>query len=259
MSDAAPTISPPAAPAANGGTLAKLNSPVFTWPAAAILAALLFGGLRYFFDALTHESTDDAFIAGHVVSIAPRVDGQVSAVHVLDNQLIRSNDLLVEIDPSDYNITVAQKQAAAASQDANFRTVVAAYELMSVKVATAKASTLKARADADAADATAKKAQSDFARAQDLLKQNTISQQEFDSRRPPTPRRRRICGPRRKTSRGKFQGGRGGASSSPPRSRPRTWRSRSSTRRRPTSRRAIEFVLHENFRTMRRSRDAQAG
>jgi membrane fusion protein (multidrug efflux system) len=181
MSDAAPTISPPAAPAANGGTLAKLNSPVFTWPAAAILAALLFGGLRYFFDALTHESTDDAFIAGHVVSIAPRVDGQVSAVHVLDNQLIRSNDLLVEIDPSDYNITVAQKQAAAASQDANFRTVVAAYELMSVKVATANASTLKARADADAADATAKKAQSDFARAQDLLKQNTISQQEFDS------------------------------------------------------------------------------
>src|SRR5277367_611350 len=175
---------PPATPApknGNGQRLAKLNSPLFIWPAAVLLAVLLFVGLDYLFDALTHESTDDAFIAGHIVSIAPRIDGQVSAVHVLDNQMVHSNDLLVEIDPSDYSITVAQKQAAAASQDANFRTVVAAYELMRAKVTTANASALKARADADAAAATAKKAQSDFKRAQDLLDQNTISRQEFDS------------------------------------------------------------------------------
>jgi len=105
----------------------------------------------------------------------------VAAVHVLDNQMVRSNDLLVEIDPSDYAITVAQKQAAAASQDANFRTVVAAYELMRAKVTTAEASANKAKADADSAEATAKKAESDFKRAQDLLNQKTISQQEYDS------------------------------------------------------------------------------
>ncbi len=174
---------PPTPPAAtgNGQRFAKLNSPLFIWPAAVLLAALLFVGLDYFFDALTHESTDDAFIAGHVVSIAPRIDGQVSAVHVLDNQLVRSNDLLVEIDPSDYAIAVAQKQAAATSQEANFRTIVAAYELMRAKVTTAEASARQARADADASEATAKKAQSDFERAQDLLNQKTISQQEFDS------------------------------------------------------------------------------
>jgi membrane fusion protein (multidrug efflux system) len=174
---------PPAPPTAgsNGQQLARLNSPFFIWPAAAALAVLLFVGLDYFFDALTHESTDDAFIAGHVVSIAPRIAGQVAAVHVLDNQMVRSNDLLVEIDPSDYAITVAQKQAAATSQGANFRTIVAAYELMSAKVTTAEASAHKAKSDADAAEATAKKTQSDFGRAQDLLKQNTISKQEFDS------------------------------------------------------------------------------
>ena len=172
---------PPTPKNGNGARLQKLNSPVFIWPAAVALAVVLFFGLGYFFDALTHESTDDAFIAGHVVSIAPRIDGQVSAVHVLDNQMVRSNDLLVEIDPSDYAITVAQKQAAATSQDANFRTVVAAYELMRAKVTTANASALKVKADADAAAATAQKAQSDFKRAQDLLNQKTISQQEFDS------------------------------------------------------------------------------
>src|SRR5277367_4151552 len=175
---------PPTTPApknGNGARLQKLNSPLVIWPAAIALAVILFFGLGYFFDALTHESTDDAFIAGHIVSIAPRIDGQVAAVHVLDNQMVRSNDLLIEIDPSDYAITVAQKQAAAASQDANFRTVVAAYELMRAKVTTANASALKAQDDANAAEATAKKAQSDFERAQDLLNQNTISKQEFDS------------------------------------------------------------------------------
>jgi len=171
----------PTAANGNGQRLSKFNSPLFIWPAAVVLAVLLFLGLDLFLNVMTHESTDDAFIAGHVVSIAPRIAGQVAAVHVLDNQMVRSNDLLVEIDPADFAITVAQKQAAAASQEANFRTIVAAYELMRSKVVTAGASARKAKADVDAAEATAKKTQSDFERAQDLLKQNTISKQEFDS------------------------------------------------------------------------------
>jgi membrane fusion protein, multidrug efflux system len=169
------------APSNAGKPAFNWGSPLFIWLATLVFAVALFFGLDYFIIALTHESTDDAFIAGHIVSIAPRISGQVSAVHILDNQLVRSNDLLVEIDPSDYAITVAQKQAAAASQDANFRTVVAAYELMRAKVTTAKASALKAQADTAAAGATASNAQSDFARAQDLLKQKTISQQEYDA------------------------------------------------------------------------------
>jgi membrane fusion protein (multidrug efflux system) len=89
--------------------------------------------------------------------------------------------LLIEIDPSDYAITVAQKQAAATSQDANLRAVIAGVELMRAKVTTATASARKARDDAEAAEATARQSQADFARAQDLVKQKTISSQEFDA------------------------------------------------------------------------------
>jgi membrane fusion protein, multidrug efflux system len=167
-------------PNQNGAKLAKLNTPFFIWPAAATLAVLLFFGLSYLIDAFTTESTDDAFIAGHIVSIAPRISGQVFAVYVLDNQFVHSNDLLVEIDPSDYAIVVAQKQTAAESQDANVKTVLAADELMRKKVATAEASARKAEADANAAAATAKLAASNFARSAELRKNNTISQQEFD-------------------------------------------------------------------------------
>ena len=172
---------PMPAPVVNGAKLAKLNSPWFLWPATGVLAVLLFFGLDYLVTAFTHESTDDAFITAHVVSIAPRVAGQVSAVHVLDNEMVHSNDLLVEIDPADYSTTDAQKQSAADAQGANYKTVLAALDLMSVKVATAEATADQSKADADAAQATDARAQADFQRSQELRKQNTISAQEFDA------------------------------------------------------------------------------
>jgi membrane fusion protein (multidrug efflux system) len=165
----------------DGATVKKLSSPFFLWPAAIVLAVLLFFGLDYFLDAMTHESTDDAFIAGSVVSIGPRISGQVAAVHVVDNQLVRSNDLLLEIDPADYALSVAQKTTAADSQNGNYKTILAAYQLMKAKVTTAEAGARKAVADMDAIKSTAKKAQADFERAQDLLKQKTVSAQEFDA------------------------------------------------------------------------------
>ena len=168
-------------PVANGARLAKLNSPWFIWPAAGVLAVLLFFGLDYLVTAFTHESTDDAFIEGHVVSIAPRISGQVSAVYVLDNQMVRSNDLLVEIDPADYSTTAAQKQSSADAQEANYKTMLAALDLMTVKVATAEATSDQSKSDADAAQATDARAQADFQRSRELRKQNTISQQEFDA------------------------------------------------------------------------------
>jgi membrane fusion protein (multidrug efflux system) len=170
----------------NGETLRKLNSPLFIWPAAIVLAILLYLGLALLVSTLTHESTDDAFIAGHLVSIAPRIAGQVSAVHVLDNQLVHSNDLLVEIDPSDYATTLSQKQAAQHSAESNFKAAVAGYNLMGVKVKTAEATAKESKADADAAAATATRAKADFARAQTLRTNETISAQEFDQAKAAT-------------------------------------------------------------------------
>jgi membrane fusion protein (multidrug efflux system) len=164
-----------------GGQLAKLNSPLVIWPATVALAVLLYFGLGYLVDVLTHESTDDAFIAAHVVSIAPRISGQVAAVHVFDNEMVRSNELLVEIDPADYADIAAQKQSSADASEANYKTALAALDLMAVKVTTAEATADQSKADADAAEATDARAQADFKRNQELRTQNTISAQEFDT------------------------------------------------------------------------------
>ena len=155
--------------------------PLWAWPAAVGMSAGLCFLLFYLTGVFTHESTDDAFIAAHVMSVAPRIPGQVVAVHIADNQRVESNQLLVELDPVDYAMTVAQKQAAADAQQANYKTLLAGCQLMLSKVATAQADARKAQSEADAGESTAKRARADFDRVQDLLRQKTVSQQEFDA------------------------------------------------------------------------------
>ncbi len=176
----APNATPVTAPAPAGDSRAKLSSPLLLVVLTVVIAAGLFLALDYFVDAMTHESTDDAFIAGHIVSIAPRIAGQVVAVHVLDNQVVHSNDLLVEIDPADFTTTLSQKNAAADSENSSYKAAVAAYELMGVKVKTAETDVLSSKADVVAAQSTEVQAKADFERAQTLHKDQTISAQEFD-------------------------------------------------------------------------------
>jgi membrane fusion protein (multidrug efflux system) len=146
-----------------------------------LVAAACFFGLNYLGDVFTHESTDDAFIAGHVVTVAPRVAGQMAVVRVLDNQLVHSNELLMEIDPADLAMTAAQKSAAADAESANYQAMLAGLEVMNTKLATAAATARESQADADAMAATADRARADLTRAGDLIGQKTISAQEYDA------------------------------------------------------------------------------
>jgi membrane fusion protein, multidrug efflux system len=179
--DPSTTNQPPAAPEGSRLKLARIPSPWLVWPAAIGLAGLLFYGLDYLNLVLTHEATDDAFIEANVVSLAPRVAGQVAAVYVADNQLIQSNDLLIEIDPADYALHLAQKENTAETELANYKAVLAGFELMRTKVATAEAAARQAKADSEASEATAKRAAADFERSRELQKQNIISQQDYDA------------------------------------------------------------------------------
>src|ERR1035441_7401097 len=81
-----------------------------------VLFGLLFFGLRYLAETLTHESTDDAFLDADVISIAPKVPGQVKKVHVNSNQAVKAGDLLLEIDPRDLAVELDQKRAALESR-----------------------------------------------------------------------------------------------------------------------------------------------
>jgi len=87
--------------------------------AAAALAIVGIGyGAFAMFHSFTHESTDDAFVDVHTVSMAPKVAGRVAVVRVDDNQLVKKGDVLVEIDPRDFQVALAQAKANLAKDKA---------------------------------------------------------------------------------------------------------------------------------------------
>ena len=100
----------------------KKQSP-FRRPSVIVIgAALAILGVSYgafaMVHSFTHESTDDAFIDVHFVSVAPKIAGRVAVVHVDDNQLVKKGDALVDIDPRDFQVALAQAKANLAKDKA---------------------------------------------------------------------------------------------------------------------------------------------
>ena len=178
-----PALSPSdgAREGAAGGKSSFWRRPPVIVVGTAVLFALLFFGLGYLAEALTHEATDDAFLDSTIVSIAPKVSGQVKNVAVRSNQRVKAGDLLLEIDPRDLAVQLDQKRAAVDSARANVALSKAVVELSRTQVATAEATAKQSAAEAGAAQATADKAKADLKRAEELIQNRTISPQEFDS------------------------------------------------------------------------------
>ena len=68
-------------------------------------------GLFYAVHTVYYKSTDDAFIEGHVITVAPRVSGPVLHLNIEDNQDVKKGDLLLEIDPNDYQAKLKETKA----------------------------------------------------------------------------------------------------------------------------------------------------
>ena len=94
-----------------------LRPSVIVATAALLIAAIGYGGFAAF-HSFTHESTDDAFIDVHFISVAPKIAGRVAVVRVDDNQLVKKGDVLVEIDPRDFQVALAQAKANLAKDKA---------------------------------------------------------------------------------------------------------------------------------------------
>lgn len=79
---------------------------------ALLIGILAVGaGTWYYLQARAYEETDNAFIDGNVIQVSPRVSGRVLRVSVDDNQHVNRGDLIAEIDPSDFETSLAQAQA----------------------------------------------------------------------------------------------------------------------------------------------------
>ncbi len=77
-----------------------------------IVAGLAYGGYLWHYSR-THVSTDDAYVTAHIAPMSARIPGTVTEVPVDDNQDVKAGDVLVRLDPKDYEVALAQARAAA--------------------------------------------------------------------------------------------------------------------------------------------------
>jgi membrane fusion protein (multidrug efflux system) len=114
----------------------------------------------------SYESTDDAQIDGHIDPLSSRINGTVILVHVENNDRVKAGELLVEIDPRDYEVAVAQAKAR--------------LELAAAQVASARQDYAASQANVRENDADNFRAQRDAHRFSSLLEQQVVAQNEYD-------------------------------------------------------------------------------
>jgi membrane fusion protein, multidrug efflux system len=136
-------------------------------------------GLYYFAQAASYQSTDDAFIAAHSIQVAPKIAGKIESVPVRDNQLVNKGDLLVEIDPRDYDAQLEQKQAAVESVKSEGAAARASVEQQLANVSSLQATVEQDKADQQASQAQADQTSDDLRREQDLYKTHVVSIQDL--------------------------------------------------------------------------------
>ncbi|MBJ6799281.1 HlyD family secretion protein [Geomonas propionica] len=133
-----------------------------------ILVGTLFG-VRQWVRSKTHIETDNAFIEAHVHSVASRIPALVQRVAVVDNQFVHKGDLLVELDPADYQ--------------ARLKTAAAALEMAKNETSGDYAEVQSARANVGLAAARLDQANLDLKRAEALYAKEVIPREQLDRAR----------------------------------------------------------------------------
>jgi membrane fusion protein (multidrug efflux system) len=164
----------------------------------AVVLVVIVSGVLLWRYLSTYESTDDAQADIHLYPVSARISGYVVKVNVDDNQWVQQGTVLVEIDPKDYEVAVAQAQANLTSAEATAQSLnitvpitsvstVSQLKFTSSDIENATAGVAAAEKQLTAAHAQLEEAQANDVRAQDdlhryklLVDKREVAEQVYD-------------------------------------------------------------------------------
>ncbi len=190
------------------GGIAERKRTLLICGVATALVLLLIFGVRYLIWSDHHETTDDAYLAGHLHPISARITDTVQQVLIDDNQHVVEGQTLVILDPNDYKVRLDQARAAldaasrqaetadaairSTSQSATAQTTQArgsiaeaeaSIQAAKAAVTAAEAGVPRANAQLQEANATLQREETDLHRYQDLYAKEQVSRQTLDHQR----------------------------------------------------------------------------
>jgi membrane fusion protein (multidrug efflux system) len=163
-----------------------------------VVVVVLVGGLFLWRYLSSYESTDDAQADVHLYPVSARISGYVIRVNVGDNQWVQQGTVLVEIDPKDYEVAVAQAQANLANAEATAQSLNITVPITSVNttsqlkftasdientqagIIAAERQLTAAHAQLEQAEAIDVRAQADLQRYKLLVDKQEVAKQVYD-------------------------------------------------------------------------------
>jgi membrane fusion protein (multidrug efflux system) len=170
-----------------------------------VVLSLITGGYLFWLHLSKFESTDDAQVDGQLYAISSRINGHVIEVKVDDETEVKAGDVLVVLDPKDYEVAVAKARADLADAVATYQSTRTDVPITSVNTRSTLTNANSARLDASAgvsgserqlgaararlatAQANVRVAQANFTRAsqdveryKQLVSKDEISKQQYD-------------------------------------------------------------------------------
>jgi len=144
---------------------------------AVVVVLLAVIAFVWWFLTRNQETTDDAYTDGNAITIAPKVSGYVTKLEINDNVYVHKGQLMVEIDPRDYEAQVEQARAQLGLAQAQLEAAQAQLDIARVQY---PAQYQQARAQIETASAQFARAQAEY-RRQHGVDQRATSQENIDT------------------------------------------------------------------------------
>ena len=162
------------------------------WALIFLLIVLVVVGIFIWRYYAVRVSTDDAQIDGHIGPISSRVPGTAIDVYVEDNTVVHRGQILVQLDPKDYQVALERAEADLADAVATARAAQTGVPITSTTSSSnidvshaalnaAQHEVATAQAQVGEAKANYTKASQDLKRYQMLVEKDEISQQQYDA------------------------------------------------------------------------------
>jgi len=127
-----------------------------------------------------YVTTDDAFVTGRIHIIASKVPGTVRAVYAQDNQFVKKDDVLLEIDDRDYDVRVREAESARNAEHAKLEEVSTKVDVTKKQLLELQFSVKSAQANLKLQEANLKQADLDYKRAQALRAKGVVPEERLE-------------------------------------------------------------------------------
>ena len=176
----------------------KKQHPLRKWIFIAAGAVIIIGGILWWLHSRHFENTDDAQVDAHISGLAARINGTITAVYVEENQFVKAGQVLVELDPKDYQVALKQSQSqlrqaqqeilaeqpnvpvTEVSNQTNISTSQSSVTSAQAAVVAAERNYQAALDRVREAEANAVKARADVERYRPLVEKDEVPRQQFD-------------------------------------------------------------------------------